>query len=162
MRRGALSVVCVVVVFVVARAPEAAARPLTECGAASAARDTALVAAVNSVRTLHLLRKLRVDLNLSRAAQSHSRDMLLHDYFAHGNFAQRMSRFGVRGRVFAENLAWGSGIMAANATVAHWLASPPHRTVLLDPELRRIGVASPVGPFSGFAAATLVTADFAG
>jgi uncharacterized protein YkwD len=162
MRRGALSVVCAVVLFGVAGAPEAAPRPLTERRAASAARDNALIAAVNAVRIVHLLPKLRVDINLSRAARSHSRDMLLHDYFAHGNFAARISRFGVRGRVFAENLAWGSGVMSANATVAHWLASPPHRTILLDPELRRIGVATPVGAFGGFSAATLITADFAG
>ena len=160
-RREALSVLAVVLVAVVA-APQALARPLTERRAASATRDTALIAAVNTVRTVHLLPRLRVDLNLSRAARSHSRDMLVHDYFAHGNFAQRMSQFGVRGRVFAENLAWGSGVMAADATVARWLASPPHRSVLLDPELRRIGVATPVGAFSGFATATMVTADFAG
>jgi len=162
MRRGALSVVCAVVLLAVAGAPEAAARPLIKSSASSATRNSALIAAVNTVRTVHLLPRLRVDLNLSRAARSHSRDMLVHDYFAHGNFAQRMSQFGVRGRVFAENLAWGSGVMAADATVARWLASPPHRSVLLDPELRRIGVATPVGAFSGFATATMVTADFAG
>jgi uncharacterized protein YkwD len=156
--RGALSVFIVVLCAAVA-APEVLARPLTERGAT---RNTALIAAVNTVRTAHLLPQLQVDANLSRAARSHSRDMLVHDYFAHGNFAIRMSRFGVRGRVFAENLAWGSGVMSANATVAHWLASPPHRTVLLDPTLRRIGVATPIGAFGGFARATLVTADFAG
>ena len=159
--RGALSVF-VVVLFVAVAAPEVSARRLTERGAASAPRNTALIAAVNTVRTAHLLPLLQVDANLSRAARSHSRDMLVHDYFAHGNFALRMSRFGVRGRVFAENLAWGSGVMSANATVARWRASPPPRPVLLDPSLRRIGVATPIGAFGGFARATLVTADFAG
>ena len=159
--RGAISVFVVVLCVAVA-APEVSARPLTGRGAASATRNTALIAAVNTVRTARLLPQLQVDANLSRAARSHSRDMLVHDYFAHGNFAVRMSRFGVRGRVFAENLAWGTGVMTANATVARWLASPPHRTVLLDPSLRRIGVATPIGAFGGFARATLVTADFAG
>ena len=159
--RGAISVFVVVLCVAVA-APEVSARPLTGRSAASATRDTALIAAVNTVRTARLLPQLQVDANLSRAARSHSRDMLVHDYFAHGNFAVRMSRFGVQGRVFAENLAWGSGVMAANATVARWLASPPHRTILLDPTLRRIGVATPIGAFGGFARATLVTADFAG
>ena len=159
--RGALSVFAVVL-FVAVAAPEVSARPLTARGTASATRNTALIAAVNTVRTGHLLPQLQVDANLFRAARSHSRDMLVHDYFAHGNFAVRMSRFGVRGRVFAENLAWGTGVMSANATVAHWLASPPHRTVLLDPSLRRIGVATPVGAFGGVTRAPLVTADFAG
>ena len=88
--------------------------------------------------------------------------MLLHDYFGHGNFAVRMSRFGVQGRVFAETLAWQRGVMSANATLTSWLASPEHRSILLDPALHRIGVATPIGPFDGFAKATLITADFAG
>jgi len=161
MRRGAPSV-CAIVLFAVLAAPEAAARPVTGSGAASTARDSALVAAVNSVRTVHLLTKLRVDFHLERAARSHSRDMVLHDYFAHGNLLARMLRFRVRGHVFAENLAMGRGVMSANATVANWLASPPHRAVLLDPELRRIGVATPVAAFGGWSSATVVTADFVG
>ena len=159
--RGALSVL-VVIVFVAAVAPETSARALTGRALASATRNTALIAAVNSVRTIHLLPRLSVDASLSRAARSHSRDMLLHDYFGHGNFAVRMSRFGVQGRVFAETLAWRRGVMSANATLATWLASPEHRSILLDPALHRIGVATPVGPFRGFAKATVITADFAG
>jgi len=159
--RGALSVL-VVVLLVAVVAPKASARPLTGRVLASATRNTALIAAVNSVRTVHLLPRLSVDANLSRAARSHSRDMLLHDYFGHGNFAVRMSRFGVQGRVFAETLAWKRGVTSANATLTSWLASPEHRSILLDPALHRIGVATPIGPFDGFAKATLITADFAG
>jgi uncharacterized protein YkwD len=159
--RGALSVL-IVVLFAAVAAPEASARPLTQRALAPATRNAALIAAVNAVRNVHLLPRLSVDTNLSRAARSHSRDMLLHDYFGHGNFAVRMSRFSVQGRVFAETLAWKRGVMSANATLATWLASPEHRSILLDPALRRIGVASPVGPFDGFAKATVITADFAG
>ena len=93
MFRGVLSVLTVVL-FVAVAAPQASARPLTQRAAASTTRDTALITAVNSVRTVHLLPKLRLDADLSRAALSHSRDMLLHDYFAHGDFSARMSRFG--------------------------------------------------------------------
>src|SRR5438552_5391153 len=98
MRRGALSV-CVLVLFFVGAVPEAAARGLTGSIAASTARESALVAAVNSVRTLHLLPKLRVDPRLTRAARFHSRDMLLRDYFAHGDLLARMARFHVRGHL---------------------------------------------------------------
>jgi uncharacterized protein YkwD len=114
------------------------------------------------VRTIHLLPRLSVDPRLVKAARSHSRDMLRRQYFAHGDFGQRILRFGVRGQMFAENLVWGSGIMSARAEVAQWLASPPHRANLLDPSLRRVGVATPVGSFSGYSPATVVTADFAG
>jgi uncharacterized protein YkwD len=142
--------------------PEAAARLLTGTAGASTARETALVDAVNSVRALHALGKLRVDPRLTRAARSHSRDMLLHDYFGHGNFSARMARFHVRGRLFEESLAYSSGVMSARTAVADWLASPEHRSILLDPTLHRIGVATPIGAFGGFARATMVTADFAG
>ncbi|TMM05185.1 MAG: CAP domain-containing protein [Actinobacteria bacterium] len=72
-----------------------------------------------------------------------------------------MARFHVRGHLFEENLAYSSGVMSARTAVADWLASPEHRTILLDPTLRRIGVATPIGAFGGFARATVVTADFA-
>jgi uncharacterized protein YkwD len=160
MRTVAASV-CVVALIAVFTG-SGAARPASTSRLALTTRETALIVAVNSVRRLHLLPKLRIDRRLVRAARSHSRDMLRHHYFAHGNFAQRMTRFRVRGTTFAENLVWSSGVMSANAAVAQWLASPPHRANLLDPHLRRIGVATPVGAFGGFSTATMITADFAG
>ena len=88
--------------------------------------------------------------------------MLRRQYFGHANFTARMLRFHVAGRVFAENLGFSGGVLSANAMVADWLNSPEHRTILLDPTLHRIGVATPIGPFQGFRTATVVTADFAG
>ena len=154
--------VCVVALLAAILAPAAASRSTSRSQAALSSRETALVVAINSVRTLHLLPKLRVDFRLVRAARSHSRDMLRHHYFAHGNFNSRMNAFRVRGMLFAENIFWSSGIASANATVASWLASPPHRQNLLDPQLHRIGVGTPLGSFGGFSTATMVTADFAG
>jgi uncharacterized protein YkwD len=144
---------------------------ITASGAASSptrgnhvltSREAALVAQINEVRAEHLLPRFRVDVRLVRAARSHSRDMLRRQYFAHGDFGERIARFGVRGHMFAENLVWGSGVMSPSSDVAEWLASPPHRANLLDPNLRRIGVATPIGSFAGFSPATMVTADFAG
>ncbi|HWH55512.1 MAG TPA: CAP domain-containing protein [Gaiellaceae bacterium] len=136
---------------------------MTSSGAlALTPRETALIVAINAVRTVHLLPTLRIDRRLVRAARSHSRDMLRRHYFAHGDFGRRMKNFRVRGSLFAENLVWGSGVMSANSAVAQWLASPPHRVNLLDRNLRRIGVATPLGSFDGFSTATVITADFAG
>jgi len=154
--------VCVVALLAAVLAPAAASRSTSRSQAALSSRETALVVAINSVRTLHLLPRLRVDFRLVRAARSHSRDMLRHHYFAHGNFSSRMNAFRIRGTLFAENLFWASGVASANATVASWLASPPHRQNLLDPQLRRVGVGTPLGSFGGFSTATMVTADFAG
>jgi uncharacterized protein YkwD len=161
MRRVCVSV-CVVALFAVASGTSAARPVSTSRGLSLTPREGSLVVAINAVRKLHLLPRLRVDARLVRAARSHSRDMLRRQYFAHGNFAGRMSSFHVRGHFFAENLVWSSGVMSANAAVAQWLASPPHRENLLDPRLRRVGVGTPIGPFEGYSPATMVTADFAG
>ncbi|MGN6431974.1 MAG: CAP domain-containing protein [Gaiellaceae bacterium] len=126
------------------------------------ARGRAIVAAVNAVRAAHVLPGLQVDFRLARAARAHSLDMMRRGYFAHGNLLARMVRFHVHGSLFEENLVWSRGVLAAQGAVADWLASPPHRETLLDPKLRRIGVAAPVGRFDGYATATVVTADFAG
>jgi uncharacterized protein YkwD len=88
--------------------------------------------------------------------------MLRRHYFAHGDLGARMWQFRCRGRLFAENLDWGSGLVSANTAVADWLASPPHRGNLLDPTLRRVGVAAALGPFGGYSKSTMITADFAG
>jgi uncharacterized protein YkwD len=125
-------------------------------------REYRLIVAINAVRASHLLPKLGIDARLVSAARSHSRDMLRRHYFAHGNFGGRMALFHVRGTRFAENLVWSSGVMSGNEAVAQWLTSPPHRQNLLDPNLRRVGVATPVGAFDGFSTATMITADFAG
>src|SRR3954453_24123496 len=93
--------VCVVAMVAAIAAPGAASRPVSSSRTALSARETALVVAINSVRTLHLLPKLQVDFRLVRAARSHSRDMLRRHYFGHGNFSSRISRFHIRGTLFA-------------------------------------------------------------
>ena len=143
-------------------ASDAKPQRLTRAQSAATARNRALVAGINTLRAAHGLPRLGVDLTLARAASAHSHDMLRRGYFGHADFLARMLRFHVRGRLFEENLAWSIGAPSARRTIADWLASPPHRETLFDPKLRRIGVASPTGPFNGFAAATVVTADFAG
>lgn len=160
-RRGALSVACVVLLL--AFLGPGGAKPARFAGdrTVAGARARAIVAAVNAVRTTHRLPALSVDVRLGRAARSHSLDMLRRGYFAHGDLGARMVRFHVRGTLFEENLVFSSGILSGQAAVADWLASPPHRGALLDPRLRRIGVSAPIGPFDGFATATVVTADFA-
>jgi uncharacterized protein YkwD len=152
----------VVLLLAVFAPSDAKSQRLTRAQSAATARNRALVAAINAVRTAHQLPQLQADVSLGRAASAHSHDMLRRGYFGHADFLSRMLRFHVRGRLFEENLAWSSGVFSGRRTVADWLASPPHRETLFDPKLHRIGVASPTGPFNGFAAATVVTADFAG
>jgi uncharacterized protein YkwD len=123
--------------------------------------EASLVQTMNSVRTGHGLAPLRVDLRLLRAARGHSADMMSHHYFAHGAVAGRVLAQGARGPVFGEDLAWGTAV-TAQWVVDQWLASPPHRAVLLRPGFRRVGVGITVGTFAGHGGAAVVTADFAG
>lgn len=125
--------------------------------------DSSLLARMNAVRAAHHLRPLQADPRLESAAVFHDRQMLASGVFAHGNLSGRLGRFGVRGRIGGENLAWGVGASGSPAgIVAAWLASPEHRANLLRPSFRRVGVSAVLGTFQGHADAQVVTADFAG
>ena len=123
--------------------------------------EASLLQTMNAVRMSHGLAPLRLDVRLLRAARGHSADMMRHQYFAHGSVAGRVLAQGARGPVFGEDLAWGTGV-TAQWVVNQWLASPPHRAVLLRPGFRRIGVGFSFGSFAGHGGAAVVTADFAG
>jgi uncharacterized protein YkwD len=89
--------------------------------------------------------------------------MLRTGTFAHGAFARRIRRVGVRAPRIGENLAWSSGsLTAARAIVSMWLASPEHRANLLHPGYRFVGVGALRGAFAGQSNALMVTTDFAG
>src|SRR2546430_13443837 len=68
--------------------------------------EASLLGAMNKARAAYRLGPLHADATLTRAARSHSLDMLRHHYFAHGAFAARMSSFVARGPIVGENLAW--------------------------------------------------------
>lgn len=139
------------------------AAPAGSTALRASATERALLDEVNRVRSAHGLPALRSDGRLARAARSHTRAMLVRKTFAHGNTASRLRRFGVRGRLVGENLAWGAGTYSSPAAIVRmWLGSPSHRANLLRRGFRRIGLAAAVGPFAGYSNATVVTADFAG
>jgi uncharacterized protein YkwD len=134
---------------------------------AFAARKTSatlsLLKAMNAARAAHGLRPLRLDTTLRAAARSHSVDMLRGNYFAHGDFRDRMIAFHLKASIAGENLAWGSGNYGtAQTIVQEWLASPEHRANLLRRSFSRIGIGIVHGSFQGTAGAAIVTADFAG
>ena len=123
--------------------------------------EISLLTTMNSVRTSRGLAPLRVDSHLLRAARGHSADMLRRQYFAHGAVAGRALAAGARGPLFGEDLAWGTNV-TARWVVNQWLASPSHRSVLLRPGFRRVGIGIVFGTFAGHGGAEVVTADFAG
>ena len=127
------------------------------------AAEAELIRAINAERTPRGLVPLRVDLRLEQAARSKSSEMLRTGTFAHGDVRARLVRFGARGPMYGENLAWASGSnTSATRIVRMWMESPGHRANILRGSFTRIGLGRRVGPFAGYSSAAVVTADFAG
>ncbi len=117
---------------------------------------------------------LRPDGSLEDSAQGHSTSMALHGYFEHvspggSTPLSRMRESGylsssTPGYMVGENIAWGSGTDATPAAiVAAWMASPPHRSNILQGEFRDTGMGvSPHLPssFAGGQAGAIYTEDF--
>jgi uncharacterized protein YkwD len=118
-----------------------------------------LVADVNRIRDRQGLPEVAVDDLLSRAALLHARDMARRGFFGHfspdgGSLPDRLSAIGFHWSVAAENIALDEDEPHANAA---FLQSAPHRANILDPRVRKIGVAA-VGVGVG---AALYVEDFA-
>jgi uncharacterized protein YkwD len=129
----------------------------------ASASETALLNEINVVRAEHGLQALVFDARLTRAARAHTAAMTSSGAFAHGAFHTRMVRFGARGPLLGENLAWGVGSYGTpHRIVQNWLASPPHRANLLRPGFSRVGLGETRTRFQGASGAHVVTADFAG
>jgi uncharacterized protein YkwD len=116
----------------------------------SAAIGAATLCLVDRIRAAWRLVPLRPNSDLRRVASSQVRDMVRRDYFAdrRPNGVTPMSLIGhTRYRAHAasvsvgQNIAWGTGPSSTPASiVAAWMASPPHRRVILTGAFRDAGV----------------------
>jgi|GEM_PF-492358 len=155
------------VVFAAAawRAPAAtAATSLTNA-------EREVVRLINEERAERGLPALRVRTSLCRAADLHSRDMVVNDFFSHRSsngqtVGPRLRRYGystsgcLSWRV-GENIAWGTwAYRTPEMVVRLWMNSPPHRRAILDPAFWDIGVGRRSGTFCGRRNAVLTTVDF--
>ncbi|HEX3874803.1 MAG TPA: CAP domain-containing protein [Solirubrobacteraceae bacterium] len=105
---------------------------------------------INAKRSAHGLRPLRENAPLQAAAEAHTAQMVARDYFDHvGPAGESPLRRALRAgyataseiRWFGENIAAASGSLATPAaTVASWMASPPHRAQILNPAFRDTGI----------------------
>jgi uncharacterized protein YkwD len=112
--------------------------------------DAATLCLINRLRIEHGLRPLRANRALGVVAASQAASMVRGDYFADQRpsgstpmslvAVTRYRRPAARVAV-GENIAWGTGRDTTPARiVAAWLASPPHREVMLGAEYRDAGV----------------------
>lgn len=127
-----------------------------------------VLARLNRIRQSNGLAPLAVSPQLVAAARQHSVEMLADGYFGHDSqngspFWKRVWRYYGRAAV-GENLLWAMPDVGAARAVELWMASPEHRSVILDGSWREIGIgpvhanAAP-GTFLG-RAVTVITTDF--
>jgi uncharacterized protein YkwD len=114
----------------------------------------AVVCLVNAERTRRGLRALRGDPDLAQVAEHYSAAMVRRGFFAHvspggsdlGDRLRRAGYGGAEGWRAGEALGWGTGGRSTPDTlVDEWLASAPHRRLLLDSGFRELGVGVAAG-----------------
>jgi uncharacterized protein YkwD len=113
--------------------------------------DSATLCLVNEVRIAHGLDPLRANRELRKVAASQVSTMVSSDYFSDDRPTGQtplslvaITRYPAHAAEFAvgENIAWGTGSFTTPAhIVAEWMASPPHREVMLSAQYRDAGVA---------------------
>jgi uncharacterized protein YkwD len=138
------------------------------------ALEAAVVRTLNDIRADRGLRPLRPAPRLRLAARSHTKDMLDFGFFGHDSidgttFSERIKRYyssrGWRSWSVGEALLTGQGRgTEATAIVKAWMDSPSHRSIILSPSWRDVGIGAlyaPVAPREfGNGEAIAVTADF--
>jgi uncharacterized protein YkwD len=107
----------------------------------------AAAALVSQYRVAKGLSPVVADATLSRAAEVQARAVAEAGTLSHGQFASRMSSFGING-YSAENLVAGSKTI--EQAMARWKASPGHNQNLLLPQAHRVGIAYARSPGAGY------------
>lgn len=121
----------------------------------------------NQIRRDYNLRTFCLHPRLVRAAREHSQDMIKRDYFSHYTKGsgldpgQRLDRVGYNWRIYAENIAYGSGAHGEPDSIMNaWMNSDGHRRNILNGKLREIGIGEVTGEFSGYKNVSMYTVDF--
>jgi uncharacterized protein YkwD len=110
---------------------------VTSAANAGAGAEAQAIASLNQIRTSNGLAALRASRSLAHSANAYARYMLDNDFFGHQARIRVASQF----RTAGETIAWHSGSQAgARRTVRQWMASPPHRAVLMSSAFRMVGM----------------------
>jgi uncharacterized protein YkwD len=102
-----------------------------------------VVELTNAQRSQAGLQPLRLNLQLNAAAQAHTEDMAIHDFFAHtalngSSPGDRTRLAGYSSSSVGENIA--AGYATPEAVVQGWMNSPGHRANILNSSYEEIGV----------------------
>jgi uncharacterized protein YkwD len=120
---------------------------------------------LNQIRQQHGLSALSASAPLRSAARAHSADMLERGYFDHDSrgetWEERIARY-LKSPLIGENIAMVQGPNgSASGIVGQWMRSGPHRAIILNAGLHRVGLGLALGVFNGTPGAVMATADFA-
>ena len=110
------------------------------------ARDT-----ISKYREAHGLTSVAIDPLLDRVAQDQALAMARADKLSHtvnGTLMTRLDGAGAPNAAAIENVSGGYGTLAA--AISSWRHSPPHNANLLNPRMRRMGIASATAPRSKY------------
>lgn len=132
---------------------------------ASSQAEIAIVREINKIRRAHHLHTVKLTAPLAKVARRHSSLMLKHDALSHSSFdgssfSTRLARAG-KHRQYGETLAWApdGAKVTAKVLLRLWMTSAPHRAVLMNGQLRRVGVGRVYGAM-GRQRGNAITADF--
>ncbi|CAD5989320.1 hypothetical protein PCC9214_05539 [Planktothrix tepida] len=97
----------------------------------------------NNFRSQNGLQPLTLNTQLNSAAQEHSEDMALEDFFSHTGLdgstpSTRAQEQGYPSSFVGENI--GAGYQTPEEVVQGWIDSPGHRANLLNPDYTEIGI----------------------
>ncbi len=161
-----------VLLFAVPSASAAGACTAANATAAKASKRAlvrATLCVLNAERARHRLRPLRLNHQLSRAAQRHSHSMARHRFFSHNSLSGASFVDRIRGTGYlsgahswtvGENIAYGSGSRSTPRAIGSaWMNSSPHRANVLSTSFRSIGIGIAYGTPVGGGGGTYTT-DF--
>lgn len=97
--------------------------------------------------------------SLTRSAQAHTRVMVARHVLDHGDLARRLRAY-TAGRAFmvGENVGTGNGArQSVSGLIEAWMDSPEHRTNILQPRFRDVGIGIVRRATDGAAGATMTT-----
>jgi uncharacterized protein YkwD len=132
-----------------------------------------LLEKINENRTASGAQSLKLNATLSWVARAHSQDMIDYDFFDHksseeGQFngATFQKRVNIhaeyKNTYIGETIALRSSGIDVEWCMSAWKNSPPHWDIIINPNLKEIGIGLLEGEWSGCPNAGLHTADFGG
>jgi uncharacterized protein YkwD len=108
------------------------------------AEETAFLALINEYRATYDLGPLVQQPQLAAAAEFHSQDMAINDYFDHVSPAGVTTEQNIRNHGYTYYIAFAENITANNETAvaafSAWQASPSHNVNMLNPVFNEIGI----------------------